>query len=816
MEGLDIEQLQSLQSKDQLALLNTVDELRHHGLSRYISLPQIVVCGDQSSGKSSVLEAISGVQFPVNDGLCTRFTTEVILRRALDESASVKIIPAKDTTDTHFNEISDFNKTSKTSVSHTQIPELISEAKGIMGLTGSSSFSRDVLQLEVSGPKLPHLTLVDLPGLIHSANKEQKDEDVQIPRELVKHYMNQPRSIVLAIVTAKNDVQNQVVLDMIKKADMIKDADKIGVRTRTMGIITKPDYLENGTENESNFFNLANNNETNFKLGWHVLRNGDYSDRRNPAFDRDAVEKAFFSSTIWNGMPSQNRGVESLRKRLSEVLYRQIQTELPSLVKDIERELEVCRKTLKQLGLPRDNPDSQRRYLGDIAEEFHRLVSQGVDGSYEDNFFRRKKTSQKSKNRDEEVRTRLRARVRSLEDEFFAQMKDYGHTEQIGTSNPKLGLFDPLAPKYTSEDEYLEKVDELLRDSKGRELQGTFSPLLVRDLFKEQSSNWGDIAEAFVENVCDLARQFLDDVLNHVVTDENVKQAIRDEILDPNMEEKLDKLKEKVEELGLQYAQGYPATLNPRFTQELERRTQEYEQLKHTQQTQQGKKSIFGNLLSQDPDKESCRQLLHLMQAYYAVAFDVFVDNVAILAVENCLMLGLKKMLSGATVNYMTDETLRILADETEDVRENRIRTNEKATSLKKSYELCKRQNRKQSSSRLDELQKRKEDPISPTVEITQQFGRVNLTPPDSTLSRGRYSNGSRSPAITPNGNVFRSPTPQSNPGVNFGGSVNGLTPSPAPPSPSNSFQEYRADSTPSSATTQSKTAYSQSEGEDL
>ena len=37
-----------------------------------LQLPQIVVIGDQSSGKSSVLESLTGIKFPVNAGICTR------------------------------------------------------------------------------------------------------------------------------------------------------------------------------------------------------------------------------------------------------------------------------------------------------------------------------------------------------------------------------------------------------------------------------------------------------------------------------------------------------------------------------------------------------------------------------------------------------------------------------------------------------------------------------------------------------------------------------------------------------------------------
>jgi hypothetical protein len=64
---------ESLQTKEQADLLNTVDSLRSCGLDNVLSLPQLVVCGDQSSGKSSVLEAIAEIPFPRKENLCTRY-----------------------------------------------------------------------------------------------------------------------------------------------------------------------------------------------------------------------------------------------------------------------------------------------------------------------------------------------------------------------------------------------------------------------------------------------------------------------------------------------------------------------------------------------------------------------------------------------------------------------------------------------------------------------------------------------------------------------------------------------------------------------
>jgi hypothetical protein len=58
-DALTTDSLKKLQSSDERRLLDVVDRLRRIGLNGTIELPQLVVCGDQSSGKSSVLEAVS-------------------------------------------------------------------------------------------------------------------------------------------------------------------------------------------------------------------------------------------------------------------------------------------------------------------------------------------------------------------------------------------------------------------------------------------------------------------------------------------------------------------------------------------------------------------------------------------------------------------------------------------------------------------------------------------------------------------------------------------------------------------------------------
>lgn len=76
-DSITTSSLKALQSADQRKVMDIVDKLRRTGLSGIVELPQLVVCGDQSSGKSSVLEAITEIPFPRKENLCTRFATEV-------------------------------------------------------------------------------------------------------------------------------------------------------------------------------------------------------------------------------------------------------------------------------------------------------------------------------------------------------------------------------------------------------------------------------------------------------------------------------------------------------------------------------------------------------------------------------------------------------------------------------------------------------------------------------------------------------------------------------------------------------------------
>jgi hypothetical protein len=542
--------LDDLRSKEQLDLLDSVDRLRSQGIDHYVSLPQIIVCGDQSSGKSSVLEAISGVSFPVKSNLCTRFPTELVLRKTPEVGVSVSIVPDHSHNEAERASLSNFRETLD---DFHALPSLIDNAKKAMAIGSfGRAFSKDLLRVEISGPDRPHLTIVDLPGLIHSETKQQSVTDIELVQDVVKAYMEEPRSIILAVVSAKNDYANQIVLKLARAAD------KKG--TRTLGVITKPDTLIPGSDSESMYVSLAQNLDVEFRLGWHVLKNMDSETGAWSLPKRDGEERQFFANGIWHTLPNSILGIATLRVRLSKLLLAQIAAELPSLIEEIEIKSTDCRTQLQKLGLPRTSVEEQRLYLLTLSQTFQSLTKAAVDGTYNNDFFGDAKT-------DTGYQKRIRAVVQNLNQSFAKTMTREGHYYAI-TDLCDEDLAEPRSPKVKvlTRTRFLDHIEILMKRTRGCELPGTFNPMIVSDLFLEQSRPWQALATQHMEQVARAVTRFLKHLVSHIA-DASTSGSLFQILVKPALEDIMEDAKRKTMDLLHPHQQGHPITYNHYFTE---------------------------------------------------------------------------------------------------------------------------------------------------------------------------------------------------------------------------------------------------------
>ena len=546
----------TLQSKDHGELLDVIDHLRSQGLSSYVSLPQLVVCGDQSAGKSSVLEAISGIAFPTKDNLCTRFATELILRRDLNNGVTITIIPDGDRSE---QEKEDLRRFKAPTSNLEEFPSLVDASKEAMGFNQSvKAFSKDILRVEISGPEQPHLTLVDLPGLIHAESKQQTAEDVELVASLVQNYMSNPRSIMLAVVSAKNDYANQIV------TKFARDVDPEGLRT--LGIITKPDTLHTGSESERAFLDLARNNEVNFRLGWHVLRNRDFDTKHWGRDERDSQEQDFFLKGVWQTLPLDVLGVGTLRPRLSSVLKDQIVSELPNLIRDVEGGIAECQRTLRRLGEARGTVSEQRLYLVRVSQTFSSLLTSATYGTYSQEFFGDPRT-------ESGYNKRLRAVTQGMLLKFTEAMRVEGHFQHIVEEEDATD--GNTHPRRIVRSDFIGEVAELMRRTRGRELPGTFNPMIIGELFYYQSQPWRHLVQKYSDDLVAAARMTVELTLTQAADGTTAERLLR-EIVNPALENCIERLRVKTEEIMRPHQQGHPITYNHYFIETIQKSRKEH------------------------------------------------------------------------------------------------------------------------------------------------------------------------------------------------------------------------------------------------
>lgn len=498
-------------------------------------------------------------------------------------------------------------------------------------------------------------TLVDLPGLIHSTNKSQTETDKELILDLVKQYMTNSRTIILAVVSAKNDYANQIILDHCRKIDE--------QGRRTLGIVTKPDFLRPGSDNEQSWLDLVQNKDIYLERGWHMLRNRD-DQQMNFSFEqRNENEKLFFSTGRYAELNREWVGIDSLRERLSKLLLNHLIKELPSLRNEMTSKLQGTTDAIEKLGEKRDTVVEQRNVLTKISMRVNDILKSATRGYYESSFFG-EVDMEAPVDGTKNIR-RFRAVVQHLNIAFAEDMRLRGHKHSFGAGPgddemdteedtqaaedlEKLAATDANAdldalvstpkpkPKQLSRTEAIDWVKKTLKRSRGCELPGTFQPMLVSQLFREQSKPWEQLAFGHIDIVARACKGFI-----YIVLDESAPPDFKGRLISFSIDAALgDALAAAKEELSkiLKDKARHPSTYNHYFTTTIQKIRQRKQQKVAKDAEVKAKKKYHGpghdthealdpatmhkalnDSIELDMDTFSSQEALDTQRAYYKV-----------------------------------------------------------------------------------------------------------------------------------------------------------------------------------------------------
>nr|CAD7199781.1 unnamed protein product [Timema douglasi] len=282
-----------------------------------IQLPQIIVVGTQSSGKSSVIECLVGRSFlPRGTGIVTRRPLVLQLvycpkddrehRNAeegtLDLEEWGKFLHTKEKIYTNFDEIR---------------KEIEAETDRMAGR--NKGVCPEPISLKIFSLRVVNLTLVDLPGTTKVPVGDQPEDIEQQIRELVIKYVSNPNSIILAVVTANTDMATSESLKMAK------DCDPDG--RRTLAVVTKLDLMDAGTD----AIDILCGRVIPVKLGIIGVVNRSQQDIMNNKTIKDALkDEATFLQRKYPTLANRN-GTPYLAKTLNRLLMHHIRDCLPDL-----------------------------------------------------------------------------------------------------------------------------------------------------------------------------------------------------------------------------------------------------------------------------------------------------------------------------------------------------------------------------------------------------------------------------------------------------------------------------------------------------
>ncbi|KAA1467036.1 P-loop containing nucleoside triphosphate hydrolase protein [Dentipellis sp. KUC8613] len=344
-------------------LLQLVHKLRAMGAQAVIDVPRVVVIGNQSAGKSSVVESISGLSVPRDSGTCTRCPMECRMSSADEWSCQISIrweyeadnLKKKDVSEVPFGDLIADPREVELQLRRAQAAVLNPHVRTHDFLTMSAHqikagvksnvkpllFSRNVVCVDLQGPDLVDLSFIDLPGLIQVADDPML---LQLVEKLVVDHIA-GNSLILVVVPMSDDLDNQRALTLSRNADP--------EGKRTIGVITKPDVVGKGSKSRDLYLSVIEGHSRTLLHGYFCTRQPDDDDREGGLTHAEAREiEAHYFATERPWCDSQHKhrfGIKNLVATLSPLLEKIIRISLPTLREETAKQLEQCRAELKAL-----------------------------------------------------------------------------------------------------------------------------------------------------------------------------------------------------------------------------------------------------------------------------------------------------------------------------------------------------------------------------------------------------------------------------------------------------------------------------------
>jgi len=641
---------------DQRALLDLIEKLQFAQLDN-VKLPQIVVVGDQSAGKSSVLEAITGTPFPRDAGACTRFATEIRLRRSLESSITVSIIPDKNRNFRDQERMREFGGKVDANMSFETLMRAAVDLIAPKNIPGRFA-ARDILVVEKRGPDMPLLTLVDLPGLVRNANNDQSLEDIKTIESLSDRYMKSSRTIILAVVGGNSDYVQAPILTKARHFDPNG--------SRTIGVLTKPDLTESiGLEDK--FLELVKNKDkrNEFRLGWYVLLNPGPREQGQPwptAQERRKAELDFFSRGKWSSLPDSACGASALMRQLSIQLQGHIGRHVGVLRKQIQKALDDCEAELKSLGIGRDTPEEMRIDLVQLFSTSKELVIPAVYGFYKNppgkNFFRVTADPKGTPAQN------LRARAAEENDRFALKVRAHGRKFNFSGS-PQTA--DAVQQTGMKREFVRQEVEALLRQIRGSEFPMDPKPRAVYMLFQQYSEYWPKLAQEHKDNLGVVCNEFLSELIDYAWP-KRMREPLRRHFLEPNMKDLMDKAQKELD----------------RLTEDMNLEVQpydpEYEDRLRNWQTEVSK---AGARFSE------AEEVLEKMLIYYDLSAKSFIRNTIVQVVERHLLQGMYGIFNSVEVLSMSTEVIEAIAAENRETRDRRQTLKVQKKAIEEAKDIC-------------------------------------------------------------------------------------------------------------------------------